>query len=210
MQTETLVSNALTAMQAQPTKEQPPNIVDWAKWLKLETFGDPELERLTLLCAQFAKGLLAQQPPPFWLSIIGKSGTGKTHCAARLWSLSDKLSWVESRYIPRLVYWPAFVESLRVRINEGGHLAELLDMGKWPLLVLDDIGAERDTTGFASEKLNMLLSMRVGRWTVVTSNLDMEAIAQIDRRIASRIVREHGNLFIEMTTRDYGLRKAGA
>lgn len=160
-----------------------------------------------MLCAHFVRGLIANSPP-FWLSIIGKSGTGKTHCAARLWSsLSDKMRWVDMRYIPRLVYWPAFIEELRVKINEGQSLAELLDMGKWPLLVLDDIGADRDTTGFASDKLNMLLGMRVGRWTVLTSNLDMEGIAKIDKRIASRIIREHGNLFIEMSTNDYGLRK---
>jgi DNA replication protein DnaC len=87
-------------------------------------------------------------------------------------------------------------------------MANLLDMGSWPLLVIDDIGAERDQTGFASEKLNMLLGMRVGKWTVITSNLLLKALSKVDDRIASRMFRERGNLVIEIqATKDFGERK---
>lgn len=97
---------------------------------------------------------------------------------------------------------------MQLRDPESNATKLLLDMGKkWPLLVLDDVGAERDSTGFVSDKLSMLLGMRVGKWTVITSNLDLAGLSKIDDRIASRIVREPGNSFIEMTTEDYGLRR---
>lgn len=179
---------------------------DWAKWLKLETFSEPGLENLVERCALFA-GALTRHQSPRWLSILGKSGTGKTHCAERLWILRDKLDWSHTRYIGHVIYWPQFVEQMRENIRDGYGTGKLLDMGSWPLLVLDDIGAERDQTGFAAEKLNMLLGMRVGKWTVITSNLLLKALSKVDDRIASRMVREPGNLVIEIeATLDYGER----
>jgi len=59
------------------------------------------------------------------------------------------------------------------------------------------------------DKLNTLAGARVGKWTALTGNLDLAAISKLDDRIASRIVREPGNLFIEMTTQDYGVRTKG-
>jgi DNA replication protein DnaC len=202
-----LTTNVLTATQAPPTKEPPVNTKDWAKWLRLETFGEPGLESLVERCALFASAL-AQGERPRWLSILGKSGTGKSHCAERLWSLRQRLDWSLTRYTGRLVYWPQFVEELRESVREGTGMANLLDMGSWPLLVIDDIGAERDQTGFASEKLNMLLGMRVGKWTVITSNLLLKALSKVDDRIASLMFRERGNLVIEIqATKDFGERK---
>lgn len=150
---------------------------------------------------------VTDQVRPFWLSVLGKSGTGKTHCAKQLWGLASRLFFSGAKYMERFIYWPTFVEELREKIRESVGMGELLDMAKWPLLVLDDIGSDRDPSGFATDKLNTLLNMRVGKWTVITSNLDLAGLSKIDDRIASRIVREPGNLVIQMTTQDYGLRK---
>ena len=100
------------------------------------------------------------------------------------------------------MFWPAFVSDLRA----GASYNRLTDMRTWPLLVLDDIGAERDVHGFAAEQLNMLLGCRTGRWTIITSNLDLGGLAAIDRRIADRIVREPGNLYLVLETKSYALR----
>jgi hypothetical protein len=54
----------------------------------------------------------------------------------------------------------------------------------------------------------MLLGMRVGKWTVITSNLLLKALSKVDDRIASRMFRERGNLVIEIqATKDFGERK---
>lgn len=181
--------------------------VVWARWLRLEMFGDPELEQLCRYTGRFVQAM-KERKKPRWLSLLGKSGTGKTHVAQRIWdSCWRRFDWSRVGYNDRIVYWPEFVEEMRDSVRQGLGTPMLLDMGKWPLLVIDDIGAELDRTGFASEKLNTLLGMRVGKWTVLTSNLNLEGLSRIDDRIASRIIREPGNLFIEMTTKDYGLRK---
>ena len=182
------------------------NIEAWAKWLKVETFGEQGLENLVSQCANFATALTKQEHPR-WISLLGTCGTGKTHCAVRLWDLRHHLSWTRTLYDGHIVYWPRFVVQLRERVREGVGCGEFLDMGHWPLLVLDDIGAERDPTGFATEHLNLLLGMRVGKWTVLTSNLALDQLAKIDDRIASRMVRERGNIVVEMRgTRDFGTR----
>ena len=108
-----------------------------------------------------------------------------------------------------MIYWPKFIEELRESVREGRGIDRLLDIGRWPLAVLDDVEATYDPTGFASKNLNLLLGMRVGKWTVLTSNLNLAGLSKIDDRVASRVVREQGNLFIEMTTEDYGMRPKG-
>ena len=76
---------------------------------------------------------------------------------------------------------------------------------EWPVLFLDDIGAERDTTGFASEQLNTLIGARSDRWTILTSNLSLENLGSIDPRIADRIIRRP-NIFVEVNTKSHSLR----
>lgn len=144
---------------------------------------------------------------PRWLSLIGRSGTGKTHCANRVWnwlcSHHGAKNYAEGvKFVPQIIHWPSFVMDLR----SGHEYERISDMRKWPFLVIDEIGAERDTTGFASEHLSTLLSCRVGRWTIITSNLTMSQFESLDVRIASRMGRDCG-IIAEINTVDYSLRK---
>lgn len=78
-------------------------------------------------------------------------------------------------------------------------------MRQWPFLVLDEVGAERDNTGFASEQLATLLGCRVGRWTIITSNMTLEQFRAIDGRIFSRLFRDNGTV-VEVDAKDFGMR----
>jgi DNA replication protein DnaC len=140
---------------------------------------------------------------PRWLSILGNTGVGKTHCAKRLWEYAEaRFDWHKFEFIHREIYWPKFVSDLR-----GGTGFEMLtEMQRWPVLFLDDIGAERDTTGFASEQLNTLLGCRMNKWTILTSNLGLGQLGEIDPRISDRIIRKP-NIFIELNTKSHSLRK---
>lgn len=111
-------------------------------------------------------------------------------------------------FIEDEVYWPEMVGRLRdVDDREGRE--KFKEMAKWPVLFLDDIGAERDHTGFSSDQLNSILGQRVGKWTIITSNLPLHKIAEIDVRISDRMVREKGNELIELEgLKSYALRKA--
>ena len=73
---------------------------------------------------------------------------------------------------------------------------------KADLLFVDDIGAEKDTTGFVKGKLCELLSRRLGKWTLLTSNLTLTDMGEnYDNRISSRIIRDD-NMFVRLYWKD--------
>ncbi len=197
---EKLLPNALTAASAQPTKDEPVNTKVWAEWLKLE-MHDNEIVALIEVCARYLMAI-RDGAKPRWLSILGNSGTGKTHCARRIWGYNKrKTNWSKASFLPEEIYWPSFVSDLRA----GDAYEKLRDMQRWPVLFLDDVCAERDTTGFASEQLNTLLGCREGKWTILTSNLLLGQIGKVDPRIADRMIRSP-NQFIEVNTKSHALR----
>jgi DNA replication protein DnaC len=134
---------------------------------------------------------------PRWLTLAGPSQRGKTHCAKALWrEVKARCEWNPHwvNYTPRLIYWPKFVDDMR----SGDRFEEFRDMQRWPFLVLDDCGAERDPNGFATEKLNTLLGCRTGRWTIITTNLLPEDWSKIEPRILSRMARD-GSQLVSLT-----------
>ena len=139
---------------------------------------------------------------PRWLSIIGTSGAGKTYAAKRLWRYAkDNSNWQGCDYFPHVVFWPDFIQELRA----GASYAIRNEMKRWPVLFLDDIGAERDPSGYAAEELNTLLGCRVGKWTLITSNKDADALKAIDGRIFSRLIRDE-NICVSVNTKDFAER----
>src|SRR3990172_3339230 len=129
------VANILTAIKAPATKETVPCIETWAKWLNVQHFDDPQLIDMIQLCAYFtrhvqanAKAKEAGRPlpcTPHWLTLIGKCGTGKSHCALKLWDvLRHKFNWFKTHYLAEFVFWPAFVSDLRA----GASYNRLTDM----------------------------------------------------------------------------------
>jgi DNA replication protein DnaC len=213
---QALVSGALTAIRAQQT---PPLSVispiipasfeaNNPSWLGgFQTFGDPQLEAMRDAAIAYHHAVIAGESP-HWLSLLGTTWTGKTLLATAIWEeikRNKPHNPVHCSYTPQLIYWPKLVNQLR----SGEWYPYITDMQRWPYLVIDEIGAERDTTGFAADQLSCLLGCRTGRWTVLTGNLMLPAVAQIDARIASRMLR-NGSVVVECTAMDYGRRKERA
>lgn len=143
---------------------------------------------------------------PCWLVMVGPSYTGKTHCLDRIWNEAkkhDKTFSQRCEFSPRRLWWPDFVNRLRA----GHAYEEIADIRNWPLLVVDEIGASRDTTGFVADQLYYMLAQRECKWTVITSNLTLDAFTNIDERITSRAFRNDG-IFIEVNTVPYNTRKS--
>jgi DNA replication protein DnaC len=173
----------------------------WSDWLKFQTCGDPKLEKMVMAVKQWAMAV-KQSESPRWISFVGTCGNGKTHCGQRLFDWSkDKFNWTKFSYIPHRIYWPEFVQHLR----SGDAFTKRTEMNRWPVLFLDDIGAERDPNGFAAEELNTLLGCRMDQWTILTSNKTMDALEAVDARIASRIKRGK-NILVKCDAEDFALR----
>ena len=196
-----------------PNRSLPPLNPKFCEWLGFKTCGDPELEKIARACDEWLLAFQKKQPAR-WLSLIGSSGTGKTFCAKKLWNYANKHSstgrtvrsnganWHDDMdFVPHIIFWPDFVQKLR-----AGKAFDLRDdMKRWPVLFLDDIGAERDPSGFAAEELNTLLGCRMGKWTLLTSNKDADALQAIDGRIYSRLIRDL-NRCVGVNTVDFAER----
>lgn len=137
-----------------------------------------EFERI-LASGAFAEAPKSHHSRGYWLSLLGKSGTGKTHLAKMI----DE--WRKSKTLGRYFYfWPDLVSM--ARDGQLGKVRERVE--KRTLMIIDDIGAEYETD-FSKSLLAEIAEKRLGKWTIFTANLPLDKLAEIDGRIASRIIR---------------------
>lgn len=176
-------------------------------------FNDPQLQAMFAATGRYATDLhlwpIAAQPR--WLSLLGPSEIGKTHLARRLWDFW--LDHCQTRRIPlpggdsrverRSGRFVRFAEVLDGVL--GGHKPKgwLQTLCEADFLVIDDIGIEPPTAS-STDILYRLLDARAGSglkpplWTVITSNLSLQSIAErYDARLASRM-RRQGSVIVEL------------
>jgi DNA replication protein DnaC len=175
------------------------SIEGWQNRLpEFQTLGDPQLELMKQEAVRFGREFArAHKTPeyhavPRWLTLLGKSGVGKT-LLCRLLILK-----LGGAFYPwhRVANW----------LREGEYRIFEDICRDRRIVCIDDIGSEY-RTDFLMSKLYELLSERDKRWTLLTGNLSLEAIGeQLDRRISSRMIR-HGNIVVETDTKDFNLRK---
>lgn len=210
MTTPAAVQSALTTIQNQTGPTQPKNqpMQESVKF-KFETCGDPALEKMLAAANSFVTDLIAGSPRR-WLSLTGTSGAGKTFLAEQIFRWYSKTPMFHKRAdydrnieAGNFVYWPEVAKFLQQ--NKGGAWVE--EISRDAFMVIDDIGAARDNTGFITGELSTILGRRVGKWTILTANLSLPEIEEkIDRRVASRMIRDK-NIVVDVDVIDYALRK---
>lgn len=110
--------------------------------------------------------------------------------------------------------WPKLVQEMKA--GDFSACEQLCEMEEKPngtkgptnwFEVIDDIGQLEDTAkGYLLGALSRIADARRKQWTVWTSNLSLQEIAErLDERISSRMIRD-GNVVVENHCIDWNLR----
>ncbi len=210
-----LVAKVLTEIKEPQTQKPSVNTTEWAKWLEFSIDGDAEttaqLKAMVDAAATFIKAL-RNEAAPHWLSFIGTSGAGKTYLARRIWNwYQNERSLFRASIVEGEIAYPGSFNSwpkIAGELLSNQNYWKLEEMQRDKLIVLDEIGADRDPSGHVRDCLARVLSGRVGKWTVITSNKSLGDIQRdIDTRISSRMIRD-GNVVVDVDVLDYALRTA--
>ncbi len=178
--------------------------IEW----EFDTCEDEQLVKMLDDAKKFVCAL-ADSQTPYWLVMLGVPGIGKTHLIKRIVNYVGRSGqfYREPQTGATCVHRYHSIDcrqfSDQLRNGAFGMVDELIDA--W-FVALDDIGAEHDPNGFIASKLDRVLSGRLGKWTVITSNLRMADMEErLDPRIASRLLRNE-SVVLEIVTTDYNQR----
>jgi len=129
---------------------------------------------------------------PWCVTILGPAGTGKTWIAVRmlmkLWEASDSSGRIGKWNVrPRFFDVSTAIESIKSEFgtDDNGKTLEAMMVSR--LLVLDDLGAQRETD-FTKDQVSVVLRSRYNDMlpTIITSNA--ANLGELgDQRIASRL-----------------------
>lgn len=152
------------------------------------------------VCKQFARNF-AKLKDGKGLLICGRSGRGKTHLACAI------LNHLDDNYSTAFAHTPTLLEKIR---KGAGNLGQLLAVD---LLVLDDIGSERESD-WALEKILIIVDGRLNQLkpTVFTTNFDYNDLeTRIGSRLASRILNSSLTVVVQGPDwREVKYRQGGA
>ena len=160
----------------------------------------PEVRKMHREAQWFLNDILNHQKPRRWLSLLGASGAGKTHLAS---AVKAVLRRERPALSAQFWKWQKVVSMLR---DGEWALVEHL-VNNVSVLFLDDIGAENTTPAILSA-LNRIADGRLGKWTLITSNLLPDHIGErLDVRIASRLFRGANKVCTIANAPDYSYEK---
>lgn len=144
---------------------------------------------------------------PFDLVLCGPSGSGKTHLAVaivRELVKSGRYGAASVRFVTASELLLEIRASYRDTDSDEAEIAERY--GSVPVLVLDDLGAEK-VTDWSVATLYLIIDRRYRemRPTIVTSNLSVAQIGEaLSPRIASRLA---SGRVVEMKMQDWRMRR---
>ena len=178
----------------------------WARYFdEFKPCKDMALMTPLRAAAEFGRDMADKRTAPRWLSLVGNSGTGKTHLAKGIWRAWEDKGKFYMKRGAELVKHGLFKKFSKL-CNEmrGGAFSAFQSCADADFLVLDDLGSEYSTE-FSQRQLASMLDQRLGKWTVITTNLSMKDISDIDVRIADRMIRGD-NEVIELDCVSYSMR----
>lgn len=177
-----------------------------------QNFQTQENESLTLAlneAMQFCLSMASPHRSPYWLTLLGRSGVGKTMLARAITQFFNRrLECLRDENLTGLRYRRGGLKSWGIAVNDmvEGDFTGLRDLKDDWFVCLDDIGAEYERhRDLSVAKLYDVLNARQGKFTVITANLTLEAVSKkMDARIASRLLR-HGSVVVDIDAPDFNL-----
>lgn len=173
---------------------------------------DPELEKSLCEAKRLCLEMASADKPARWLTLLGKSGTGKTMLAKKIKAFFAKhLDYLQDERNERGEMWTRrggfkqWVDIVGAMLT--GDYTGFPQLKRDWFVAIDDIGVENpNIRALALSKLYEVLNARLGLWTVITANLSYEDIGNnLDQRIASRLIRD-GSVLVNVDTVDYNER----
>ncbi|MDO4681136.1 MAG: primosomal protein DnaI [Aerococcus sp.] len=165
------------AKQAERERLERVSLVQLPKDLHHATFdqfdqSDPARQNALEAAVDFAEQVIANpgkfvQAPYFY----GPFGVGKTYLLGAIAN-----AFAEHDIESVLIHYPTFVTSLKQSINDNTVQDRIDELLEAQILVIDDIGAEKNTAWERDEVLGVVLQGRMseGRPTLFSSNFDMD------------------------------------
>lgn len=177
-----------------PSRDYKPEVFD----LQFEKTDDQRINDMAEGVNWYINDIVFTKNSPYWLTLSGSAGIGKTHLANMV---DSHVSYRTNRYLCRFS-WTFIANKLR-----NGEYAIKEQLKEASVLILDDIGAE-NTTEFLRGALYEILNSRLSKWTVITTNLSPNQIRDdFDFRIASRLIRGNNVVFYVPNAKDYAFSK---
>lgn len=134
---------------------------------------------------------------PYNLSLLGKSGTGKTHLATRAIGVLRKHFPHRERYIQDFP-WSYVVD--KIRQHDHGIVRYLINTNH--ILALDDVFS-KDESAATKSAFQQITEGRLNKWTIYTSNFTLAGLDAIEARTASRLVRGESKVVTITDADDY-------
>lgn len=190
-----------------------------AAWRPSLNAYEPSLAAAAVALAKMAADM-ARGADPYWLTLAGPFGCGKTmlarqlfdhardHCNPGRFSLWQAGHGIRSEHSRRPTCQWFTADTFAQRMAGLGEWDLPESLRPDYLVVIDDIGRTRDTANATfADALCRLADNRLHRWTLWTTNLTLAEISnRLDARIASRMIRDDNRL-ITVSAGDYALRK---
>ena len=175
----------------EPTAPEAPQIVPF----NLEGVH-PSVVEAHAAVKKWLKAITLGVIPPFSLTLSGRSGCGKTHLAKNAAAFLKQRGTTTGLY-----FWPDLLAQYK---KDAEYTLD--SIRKYKVLIIDDVGAENISgefsKGFSAAALCAVLEKRLGKWTMLSSNLTRSEIAETyDARVASRLIRNGGRT-VDMTAAD--------
>lgn len=204
------LANLVTILESRTSDEAP--------WRPDIDAYEPSLQAAVDAATRYIADMVAGAEP-YWLTLSGDPGTGKTMLARQIFEQSKRHNpGRHSLWVPPSQATGVLRDSDRRPYCiwlDATKFAERLKSGEYDLpeslrpdwvVAFDDLGASRDKTDFVPEAIYRLATGRLGKWMLWTTNLTPAEIAsRLDARITSRLLRDDNKL-VTLKCRDYALR----